>query len=208
MSVKVFLSLILGLVAAGVLAESKTENKVVWSIDYGLTAMEQVSSIKDFLGTLGYTDIDKWAVESSPLSSHLGLNLHHGDWTFGGSYQSKHVHNIDVTLNANLLIERAHSSISWWSVQGERRFRTNGKTHPFVAAGVSHATLSGYAKVLDFEARSNVEDTEPFVRIGLSRQVMKARLRIDYTKRFTDNEDASNLFRLALRYPLGGSSLP
>ena len=184
-------------------AQQSKSKDIEWSFDYGFTAMEQVTSINDLLDSLGYTDIDRWSLGMSLLSPYMGVNLHYDDWTFGTAYQGKHRYDVDVTLYSTPIIDRIHSSISWWSVHGERRFKTKGSAHSYVAAGISHATLDGYVKISGVEARSRIEDTDPFFRFGVYHEFKKAQLRVDYTRRFTDNEDAANIIRWTLRYPLG-----
>lgn len=181
-------------------ALAQDDDKVGFSLDIGLTNFLLETTTSDVLNPLGYTDPKSWRDASTIVSPHIGANVHYKNWTFGAGWQHKRSNEIDVELRESPYMDRIGSSTSWLSTYIERQFKAREDVYPYFAVGVSHAKNRAFVRRVGEVQRSAVEYTDPFIRAGLSYQFKKAVLRIDMTRRFTDDEDATNLIRLATRF--------
>ena len=197
---KICYLLMASLMTISVCAQSRDEAK--FSFDIGVTNFLSDTSVSEVLDPMGYTDISSWKTSETVTAPYIGVNFHREKWAVGVGVQHKRSHDIEVHRTITPYIDRIGSSDSWWSVYTERHFRLNESTYPFLVGGITHATIQGFLRRSGEVSRVKIEETEPFVRVGISRQFKKVQTRIDLTRRFTDT-DTTHLIRVTLRSPFG-----
>ena len=179
--------------------QAASVNKVKFSFDIGLTGfLFQDTSVNDILEPFGYTDIDKWELSENLTAGFIGLNLHHKNWAIGVGAQQRKSFELDVHRTTTPYIDQIGSKESWWSAYVERSVRLAERYHPFFAVGAKHSTLRGFSRISGEAIRVKVEETDPFLRVGVSYQPRNMQLRVDLTKRFTDSDTDSHM-RVMLR---------
>lgn len=179
---------------------SQHDDKVGFSFDVGLTNFLLETTTNDVLIPLGYTDQEYSNTTQTIVSPHISANIHHKKWAFGVGWQRERLHEIDVKPPNTPYIDRISTSTSWWSAYAERHILARENLNPYLAVGITHAKSHGFVRNTGQIRRATLEETDPFIRAGLSYQFKKAALRMDATRRFTDDEDSTNLIRLTVRY--------
>jgi hypothetical protein len=199
LSMKKYYLIIICLISVNVFSQS--DDKVGFSFDVGLTNFLLETTTNDVLTPLGYTNLEYSTTNQTLISPHIGANIHYKYWVFGAGWQRERLHEIDVKPMNTPYIDRLSTTISWWSAYAERHVKARENFYPYLAVGVTHSTIRGFARNLGNIGRVKVKETDPFVRAGLSYQFKKATIRWDATRRFTDDEDSTNLIRFTVRYP-------
>ena len=185
------------LISIGVFTQAHGQGK--FSIDVGATQFLDISPDTSVLNQLGYDDISKWTTAETLVTPHIAANIHVKEWTLGMGLQRRHSYDMTISRSANPNVDRVTTSNSWWSAYAERRFRLHRNYHTFLTAGVARTKTNGFTRREANASRVELVETDPFLRIGLSREYKSVEARVDYTKRFTESDDFANLLRLSVR---------
>ena len=173
-----------------------------FSFDIGATNFYSDSSVNDTIAAFNNPDIESYKVREIVTSPHLGLNLHYKKWAFGIGMQSEHSSEVEINRNQSPHVDLAGTSNSWWSAYAERRTQIGNNFDSFVALGATHSKVRGFVRSTGQISRVRFNETDPFIRLGVSRQFKKVQTRIDVTRRFTDT-DLNNLVRVTVRSSFG-----
>ena len=186
------------LISVSVFAQS--DDTVGFSFDLGLTTFLLETTTNDVLIPLGYTDPDYYKSTHTLVSPHIGANIHLDSWVFGVGWQRERLLEIDVIPVDTPYVDQFGVSTSWMSAYVERYFNARKNVYPYLALGLTHSKIRGFARDTGDVRSVNVEESDPFIRAGLSKRFNRLALRMDLTRRFTDDADSTNLIRIAMRY--------